>query len=312
MERHITLVAGGAGFIGSHLCMRLLAEGHNVIAMDNLSTGRLSNIAEISNSPNFTFIRHDITVPYTLTYKIDFIYNLACPASPQMYQADPVKTFLTSTVGSFNLLELARVNNARILLASTSEVYGDPSVSPQAESYLGNVNPVGIRSCYDEGKRGAETLFSDYRRCLGTDIRIVRIFNTYGPRMRHDDGRVIPTFINQALHGIPLTVNGDGSQTRSFMYIDDLIDALMLMMRDGVTYLPVNLGNPEEVTINHLALQINSLIGNKTELAYRPMPADDPKKRRPDISRAVSELNGWKPKTTLINGLNNTIDYFKN
>ena len=311
MERHITLVAGGAGFIGSHLCMRLLAEGHNVIAMDNLSTGRLSNIAEISNSPNFTFIRHDITVPYTLTYKIDLIYNLACPASPQMYQADPIKAFMTSTVGSYNLLELARVNNARILLASTSEVYGDPSVSPQAESYLGNVNPVGIRSCYDEGKRGAETLFSDYRRCLGTDIRIVRIFNTYGPRMRHDDGRVIPTFINQALHGIPLTVNGDGSQTRSFMYIDDLIDALILMMGDGVTYRPVNLGNPEEVTVYNLALQINKLIGNKTGLVYRSMPADDPKKRRPDISRAVSELNGWKPKTTLINGLNNTIDYFK-
>ena len=311
MERHITLVAGGAGFIGSHLCMRLLAEGHNVIAMDNLSTGRLSNIAEISNSPNFTFIQHDITVPYTLTYKIDFIYNLACPASPQMYQADPIKAFMTSTVGSYNLLELARVNNARILLASTSEVYGDPSVSPQAESYLGNVNPVGIRSCYDEGKRGAETLFSDYRRCLGTDIRIVRIFNTYGPRMRHDDGRVIPTFINQALHGIPLTVNGDGSQTRSFMYIDDLIDALILMMGDGVTYRPVNLGNPEEVTVYNLALQINKLIGNKTGLVYRSMPADDPKKRRPDISRAVSELNGWKPKTTLINGLNNTIDYFK-
>ena len=289
MERHITLVAGGAGFIGSHLCMRLLAEGHNVIAMDNLSTGRLSNIAEISNSPNFTFIRHDITVPNTLPYKAFFPFS----------------------VGSYNLLELARVNNARILLASTSEVYGDPSVSPQAESYLGNVNPVGIRSCYDEGKRGAETLFSDYRRCLGTDIRIVRIFNTYGPRMRHDDGRVIPTFINQALHGIPLTVNGDGSQTRSFMYIDDLIDALILMMGDGVTYRPVNLGNPEEVTVYNLALQINKLIGNKTGLVYRSMPADDPKKRRPDISRAVSELNGWKPKTTLINGLNNTIDYFK-
>ncbi len=315
MKRKLSLVFGGAGFIGSHLCRRLLSLGHEVIAVDNLSTGRIENLAEVAAMPSFRFIRHDITcaLPTALTSlsAIDEIYNLACPASPRHYQSDPVKTMITSVTGSINLLELARASDARILLASTSEVYGDPLLSPQNESYCGNVNTTGPRSCYDEGKRAAETLFNDYRRMYDTDTRIVRIFNTYGPRMSADDGRVIPAFITQALKGVPLTVNGDGSQTRSFMYIDDLIDAIILMMGKYITHSPVNLGNPVEIKIIELADMIKRITGSTSTIDYRPMPQDDPRRRCPDITRARDALGGWFPAVDLNYGLTATINYFK-
>lgn len=311
MKKVTAIVAGGAGFIGSHLCRRLLDFGRRVIAIDNLSTGSINNLNQIQGNPNFELVISDIVNPINITMPVQEIYNMACPASPLKYQSNPIETFMTSTVGSYNLLEFARHHNSRILLASTSEVYGDSLKSPQSEDYFGNVNPIGIRSCYDEGKRGAESLFTDYNRCFGVDTRIVRIFNTYGPQMMSDDGRVIPSFINQALHGKTLTINGDGSQTRAFMFIDDLIDALMLMMRDGVTHMPVNLGNPTEITINSLASLIIDATGSNSWTSYRPMPSDDPRKRCPDISRARSELCGWSPKVSLSEGLENTINYFR-
>lgn len=315
MKRKLSLVFGGAGFIGSHLCHRLLSLGHEVIAADNLSTGRVENLAEVAAMPNFRFIRYDITcaLPTALSSlgSVDEIYNLACPASPRQYQSDPVKTLMTSVAGSLNLLQLARTTGARILLASTSEVYGDPLVSSQNENYFGNVNTTGPRSCYDEGKRAAETLFNDYRRMYGVDTRIIRIFNTYGPRMSADDGRVIPAFITQALKGLPLTVNGDGSQTRSFMYIDDLIDAIILMMANYITHSPVNIGNPVETTIIELADIIKRLTDSTSEIGYRPMPQDDPRRRCPDIARARDALGGWFPTVNLDDGLTATINYFK-
>ena len=289
MKRKLSLVFGGAGFIGSHLCHRLLSLGHEVIAADNLSTGRVENLAEVAAMPNFRFIRYDITcaLPTALSSlgSVDEIYNLACPASPRQYQSDPVKTLMTSVAGSLNLLQLARTTGARILLAS--------------------------RSCYDEGKRAAETLFNDYRRMYGVDTRIIRIFNTYGPRMSADDGRVIPAFITQALKGLPLTVNGDGSQTRSFMYIDDLIDAIILMMANYITHSPVNIGNPVETTIIELADIIKRLTDSTSEIGYRPMPQDDPRRRCPDIARARDALGGWLPTVNLDDGLTATINYFK-
>ncbi len=311
METLAAIVAGGAGFIGSHLCRRLLDQGKRVIAVDNLSTGSLDNLSAIASSRNFDFIRYDITEPLDMDLKVHEIYNLACAASPLHYQAQPVRTLLTSVLGSYRLLELARHKRARILLASTSEVYGDPLVNPQKEGYWGNVNPAGIRSCYDEGKRSAESLFCDYARQYGTDTRIVRIFNTYGPHMASGDGRVIPNFITQALNGFPLTVNGDGSQTRSFMYIDDLIEGIARTMDADLTAIPINLGNPGEITINQLAHTIIRLTGSRSEIVYNPLPQDDPRRRCPDITRATSLLNAWTPCVTLEKGLNLTINYFK-
>ncbi len=311
METLTAIVAGGAGFIGSHLCRSLLDQGKNVIAVDDLSTGSLDNLSAIAQSPHFEFIRHDITEPLELPTKVHEIYNLACPASPLHYQAQPVRTLLTSVLGSYRLLELARHKRARILLASTSEVYGDPLVTPQPEEYRGNVSPTGIRSCYDEGKRGAESLFCDYSRQYGTDTRIVRIFNTYGPHMGSGDGRVIPNFITQAITGTPLTVNGDGNQTRSFMYIDDLIKGILCMMETHLNAIPVNLGNPDEITINQLAHTIMRLTGSRSEIVYTPLPQDDPRRRCPDITRATSLLHGWTPCVPLEEGLYRTINYFK-
>jgi UDP-glucuronate decarboxylase len=301
------LVTGGAGFIGSHLCERLLGEGHEVICLDNFFTGSKKNVASLLANPAFELIRHDITEPILL--EVDRIYNLACPASPIHYQYNPVKTIKTSVMGAINMLGLAKRVRARILQASTSEVYGDPQVHPQTEEYWGNVNPIGIRSCYDEGKRVAETLMMDYHRQNGVDIRIVRIFNTYGPRMAVNDGRVVSNFIVQALRGENLTVYGDGGQTRSFCYVDDLVDGLVRMMEcEGFTG-PVNLGNPTETTILEFARRISSLTGSKNRIVFNPLPADDPKQRQPDISLAREKLC-WEPKVDLETGLRNTIDYF--
>ena len=311
MKKGIVLVAGGAGIIGSHLCDRLVEEGRHVICVDNLCTGSKRNIRHLMQLPGFEFVEHDITEPLTL-HGLSMIYNLACPASPVQYQKDPVHTYKTSVIGSMNLLDMAKANGARILLASTSEVYGDPQVAVQSETYWGNVNPYGVRSCYDEGKRGAETLFHDYHRMYGVDTRIIRIFNTYGPRMSADDGRVVSNFIVQALRGEPLTIYGDGSQTRSFQYVDDLIEAMALMMRDGVTHSPVNIGNPCEVMVRDLAELVLRITGSRSHVSYRPLPEDDPCRRKPDISLAMRELNGWSPKVGLEDGLNRTVKFYKN
>jgi UDP-glucuronate decarboxylase len=303
------LVAGGAGFLGSHLCERLLNEGHSVVCVDNLTTGRMENLRHLLNFDAFSFVHHDIVVPLDLP--VDEIYNLACPASPVHYQADPIHTMKTSVIGSLNLLELAARYQARIFQASTSEVYGDPHVHPQPESYWGNVNSFGPRSCYDEGKRAAETLFHDFHKRHGLDIRIVRIFNTYGPRMRPDDGRVVSNFIVQALKGEDITVYGDGSQTRSFCYVDDLIEGFhRLMYGRQATHTPVNIGNPDEFTVRELAERIVAMTGTRSKIVYHPLPVDDPRQRRPDIAVARREL-GWEPAVALADGLKSTIAYFE-
>jgi UDP-glucuronate decarboxylase len=307
--RKKVLVTGGAGFVGSHLCDRLMADGFDVLCVDNFYTGNRDNIIDLIDNPHFEMMRHDVTFP--LYVEVDEIFNLACPASPIHYQLDPVQTTKTSVHGAINMLGLAKRTGAKILQASTSEVYGDPEVHPQTEDYLGNVNPIGPRGCYDEGKRCAETLFFDYHRQYGTNIRVARIFNTYGPRMHPDDGRVVSNFIVQALRGKPITIYGDGSQTRSFCYVSDLIDGLMALMEtsDDVTG-PVNLGNPREMTIRELAEQIITMTGSKSELVEKPLPGDDPTQRCPDISRAKSQL-GWSPAVALEDGLEKTIGYFK-
>lgn len=309
-ERRRCLVTGGAGFLGSHLCDRLLADGHDVICLDNLFTGTKRNILHLAANPHFEFIRHDITQPILL--EVDWVFNLACPASPIHYQHNPIKTIKTSVLGSMNMLGLAKRVKARILQASTSEVYGDPEVHPQPETYWGKVNPVGIRSCYDEGKRCAEALFMDYHRGNGVDIRIARIFNTYGPRMAFNDGRVVSNFVVQALRGEPLTVYGDGAQTRSFAYVDDLIEGFIRLMRyEGPERAePHNLGNPTEFTILELANLVQELVGTRLPLVRAPLPGDDPKQRRPDIARAMKNL-GWQPRVPLREGLSRTIEEFR-
>jgi UDP-glucuronate decarboxylase len=302
------MVTGGAGFIGSHLVRRLLDAGHEVLVVDNFYSGTRSNIEDLQGHPRFELLRHDVTFP--LYVEVDEIYHLACPASPIFYQRDPVQTTKTCVHGSINMLGLAKRTGARILLASTSEVYGDPAVHPQEESYWGNVNPIGVRSCYDEGKRCAETLFFDYHRQHGLRIKVARIFNTYGPRMAADDGRVVSNFIVQALTGRPLTVYGDGSQTRSFCYVDDLVEGLIRLMETGdeVTG-PVNLGNPGEFTMLELAQEVTALAGGR-EIRHEPLPADDPVRRKPDIGRA-QDLLGWAPTVDLADGLKRTVEYFR-
>ena len=307
------LVTGGAGFLGSHLCERLLAEGCEVLCVDNFYTGRRANVAELLPHPRFELLRHDVTFP--LYVEVDEIYNLACPASPVHYQRDPVATTKTSVHGAINMLGLAKRVKARILQASTSEVYGDPTVHPQPEGYWGNVNPIGPRSCYDEGKRCAETLFFDYHRQHGLPIKVARIFNTYGPRMHPDDGRVVSNFIVQALRGESLTVYGDGSQTRSFCYVDDLVEGLVRLMAAPENFTgPVNLGNPDEFTIRELAAQVIAEVGAKVGgggvIEERPLPADDPQQRQPNITLAREQL-GWEPKVSLKEGLPKTIDFFQ-
>jgi UDP-glucuronate decarboxylase len=303
------LVTGGAGFIGSHLCKTLLDIGHEVICLDNYFTGSLKNVAALQSYPNFTIVEQDITLPIRIT--VDEIYNLACPASPIHYQYDPVKTLTTSVVGVMNLLELARRQGATMLQASTSEVYGDPLVHPQEENYWGNVNPIGKRACYDEGKRCAETLCFDYFRQYGVPVKVIRIFNTYGPNMHPQDGRVVSNFIVQALGGMDLTVYGDGKQTRSFAYVTDLVRGMIAMMESDKKFIgPVNLGNPQEFTILELGNIILRLTGGKGKMVCRPLPEDDPKQRRPDISLATARL-GWKPTVDLEEGLKQTIAYFK-
>ena len=301
------LVTGGAGFLGSHLCERLLNDGHEVICLDNYFTGRMANVAHLRDNRNFELIRHDVTEPILL--EVDRIFNLACPASPIHYQFNPVKTIKTSVMGAINMLGMAKRVKARILQASTSEVYGDPAVHPQTEDYWGNVNPIGIRSCYDEGKRVAETLFMDYHRQNNVDIRIVRIFNTYGPRMLMNDGRVVSNFIVQALKGEDITIYGDGSQTRSFCYVDDLIEGFVRMMNQDKIIGPVNIGNPGEFTMLELAKEVLDLTGSKSKIVYKPLPGDDPKMRRPNIDLAKSAL-GWEPTIPLRQGLEKTICYF--
>ncbi|MFZ9682581.1 MAG: UDP-glucuronic acid decarboxylase family protein [Cephaloticoccus sp.] len=302
------LVTGGAGFLGSHLCDRLLADGHEVVCLDNLFTGRKSNIAHLLGNPNFEFVRHDVIDPFK--FEVDQIYNLACPASPPHYQFNPIKTTKTSVMGAINCLGLAKRVKARVFQASTSEVYGDPEVHPQPESYWGHVNPIGRRSCYDEGKRVAETLFFDYHRENKVDIRIVRIFNTYGPRMHPNDGRVVSNFIVQALQGRDITIYGDGKQTRSFCYVDDLIEGFVRLMNQTKTVGPVNIGNPGEFTMLQLAELTLKLVGGKSKIVHQPLPADDPKQRRPDITLAKTLL-GWEPTIALEAGLQRTIEYFK-
>jgi len=302
------LVTGGAGFLGSHLCDRLLREGHEVICLDNFFTGRKKNIRHLLSNPYFELIRHDVTLPILL--EVDKIYHLACPASPIHYQYNAIKTIKANVLGTINMLGIAKRVKGRILLASTSEVYGDPAVHPQTEDYWGHVNPIGIRSCYDEGKRVAETLMMDYHRQNRVDIKIVRIFNTYGPRMLLDDGRVVSNFIIQALKGQNITVYGEGSQTRSFCYVDDLIEGMVRMMDTENFMGPVNLGNPEEYTILDLAQKIISMIGSKSKICYKPLPSDDPTQRQPDISLAAQKL-GWKPAVPVTDGLARTIEYFR-
>lgn len=303
------LVTGGAGFIGSHLCERLLKEGNNVICMDNYFTGRKQNIVHLLDNPYFELVRHDVTFPYYV--EVDEIYNLACPASPVHYQFDPVSTVKTSVIGAINMLGLAKRTKARILQASTSEVYGDPAVHPQIESYWGNVNPIGLRSCYDEGKRCAETLFMDYYRQNNVDIKIIRIFNTYGPRMRPDDGRVVSNFIVQALKNEDITIYGDGTQTRSFQYVDDLIEGIIRMMSTNDFTGPVNLGNPGEFTMLELAELIIGMTNSRSKIVFMPLPSDDPKQRKPNIALAKEMLRDWEPKVTLEDGLKPTIEYFR-
>jgi len=302
------LITGGAGFLGSHLCDNLLENGNDIICVDNFFTGSKDNIVHLLDNPYFELIRHDITIP--LHHEVDEIFNLACPASPIHYQFDPVKTTKTSVHGAINMLDLAKRKNAKILQASTSEVYGDPKEHPQTETYWGNVNPIGIRSCYDEGKRCAETLFFDYHRQFQLNIKVVRIFNTYGPRMHPDDGRVISNFIVQALQQKPITIYGDGKQTRSFCYVDDLIDGFVrFMSTDNHLTGPINLGNPNEHTMLEIAKIIIELVGSSAKIEFRPLPQDDPTRRKPDISKAQKELN-WEPKIHLAKGLKRTIEYF--
>jgi len=307
-QRRKVLVTGGAGFLGSHLCERLLADGHYVLCVDNFYTGTKANIAPFLGNPHFELLRHDVVSP--LCVEIDEIYNLACPASPVHYQSDPVQTTKSAVHGAINMLDLAKRENARIFQASTSEIYGDPDIHPQSESYWGRVNPVGIRSCYDEGKRCAETLFFDYWRQHRLKIKVARIFNTYGPRMLPNDGRVVSNFIVQALQGDPITIYGTGNQSRSFCYVDDLIDAAVKFMRapDDLTG-PLNLGNPVEISMLTLAQMIIDLTGSKSPLVFKPLPSDDPSRRCPDITLARDEL-GWEPRTTLKQGLTRTIGYF--
>lgn len=304
------LVAGGAGFIGFHLCRKLLSQGNQVVCLDNLQTGNMDNISDLLENENFRFIKRDVIEP--LFVDVEQIYNLACPASPIHYQFDPVKTTVTSVMGAINLLNLAKENKARILQASTSEVYGDPEVHPQTEDYWGHVNCIGIRSCYDEGKRAAETLFFDYYRQYQTDIRVIRIFNTYGPHMANNDGRVVSNFILQALNNQDITIYGDGSQTRSFQFVDDLVNGMIAMMNNETDFVgPVNIGNPGEFTIKELAENILKLIPESTsKIIYEPAVADDPKQRKPDISLAKEKLN-WEPTIELEDGLKETIKYFK-
>ena len=306
--RKRALITGGAGFLGSHLCDRLIADGHEVVCVDNLFTGTKRNIEHLLGNPRFEFIRHDVTFP--LFIEVDQIYNLACPASPVHYQHDPVQTTKTSVHGAINMLGLAKRLKCRIFQASTSEVYGDPAVHPQTEGYWGNVNPIGIRSCYDEGKRCAETLFFDYYRQHKLDIKVARIFNTYGPRMHPNDGRVVSNFIVQALRGEPITIYGEGRQTRSFCYVDDLIEGFVRFMDtpQGFTG-PMNLGNPGEFTIRQLSEMVIELTGSASQLVFKPLPADDPMQRQPDISLAASEM-GWGPRVALREGLQRTTDYF--
>lgn len=307
------LVTGGAGFLGSHLCKTLLERnGNKVICLDNFFTGQISNLRDLESNPNFKIVSHDITEPLIgkISEHVDEIYNLACPASPIHYQFDPIETIKANTVGVVNVLEFARLNGAKILQASTSEIYGDPEVHPQVESYRGNVNTLGPRACYDEGKRVAETLFMDYHRKYGLDIRIVRIFNTYGPNMARNDGRVVSNFIIQALNNQPITIYGEGSQTRSFCYVSDLIEGIYQAM-GSEDIMPINLGNPDEFTIKELAEKVIDLTGSKSEIVYHDLPVDDPRQRQPNISRANSVLN-WSPKIKLEEGLKKTIPYFRN
>ena len=303
------LVTGGAGFIGNHLCRRLLNEGNHVICLDNFFTGLKKHTEDMLGNPNFELIEHDIVDPVDI--KVDQIYNLACPASPPHYQYDPVKTMKTSVLGIINMLELAKKYNATLLHASTSEVYGNPLVHPQQETYWGNVNPIGIRSCYDEGKRAAETLMMDYHRQYGVDIRIIRIFNTYGPNMDPKDGRVVSNCIVQAINNQDITVYGDGSQTRSFCYVSDLVDGAIKMMNNDKKFVgPVNLGNPSERTVLNLAEIILEMTGSKSKITFKELPSDDPVKRKPDITKA-QEILGWEPKVDIKDGLAKTIEYFK-
>lgn len=303
------LITGGAGFIGSHLSEKLLSQNNEVIILDNFYTGQKSNLLRISSNPNFEVLRQDVTEP--ISVEVDAIYHLACPASPVHYQKFPVQTIKTSVLGSINALELATKLNIPILLSSTSEVYGDPDISPQTETYWGNVNPIGLRSCYDEGKRAAETLFFDFNRQYETEIRVARIFNTYGPNMSPEDGRVVSNFIVQALKNNDITIYGDGSQTRSFCYVDDLVEGLIrLMNKSDATQSPINLGNPNEISVLELAKTIISMTNSKSKVIQLPLPQDDPKQRRPDIDKAKKVL-GWEPKINLENGLTKTIEYFK-
>lgn len=304
----VILVTGGAGFLGSHLCERLLGQGHEVLCMDNFFTGRRKNVLHLMDNPDFELIRHDVVDPFK--FEVDRIYNLACPASPVHYQYNPIKTVKTSVMGAINCLGLAKRVGARILQASTSEVYGDPEVHPQPESYRGNVNPIGLRACYDEGKRCAETLFFDYHRENKVDIRVVRIFNTYGPKMLPDDGRVVSNFIVQALKGEDITIYGDGSQTRSFCFMDDLLEGMNRMMEQDQSVGPINIGNPKEFTIRQLAETVLNKIESSSSLVELPLPSDDPTQRKPDISLA-QKLLGWDPKVELEEGLDQTIPYFQ-
>ena len=305
------LITGGAGFIGSHLCERLINEGHDVICLDNYFTGSKDNIRHLLDNHNFELVRHDITSPYFA--EVDEVYNLACPASPPYYQYNPIKTMKTSIYGAMNTLGLAKRIRAKILQASTSEVYGDPEVHPQPESYWGHINPIGIRSCYDEGKRAAETLFMDYYRQNGVRIKIIRIFNTYGPRMNPNDGRVVSNFIMQALRNEDITIYGTGLQTRSFQYIDDLIEGMTRMMATGDDFIgPVNIGNPGEFTMLELAQKVIDLTNSRSSIVHMPLPGDDPQQRKPDISLAMEKLNGWQPQIQLEEGLKKTITYFEN
>ena len=305
------LITGGSGFLGSHLCKKILDEGNNVVCLDNLETGSLDNIQPLQNNKNFKFINHDITTKIHLDQHIDEIYNLACPASPVNYQKDPVKTNKTSVLGILNLLDLALIKNAKIFHASTSEIYGNPSMHPQKESYWGNVNPIGPRACYDEGKRCAETFCFDYQRQYGSRIKIVRIFNTYGPNMQANDGRVVSNFIVQALKNEPITIYGEGNQTRSFCYVDDLIKAFVAMMNSSENfYGPVNIGNPIEFSMLELASEVLSVTKSSSKIIFKPLPQDDPEQRRPDISLAKKEFN-WQPEVPLREGLIKTVEYFK-